>query len=138
MKNYILTNPAHETVGIVINGYAQLLNDYMWAKHDVIASHIPADANVCSITFVYSTYLDDAVAHPNMFAPTVTFDAEASIPFADDLIPFLRLPEVTDRLRISERTVHNWIQRGILHPFRMAARTDWCFPAGEIARLLKR
>jgi excisionase family DNA binding protein len=47
---------------------------------------------------------------------------------------FLTVSDAADLLRVSERTVREWIHRGHLRAVRAGARGAWRIPHAEIAR----
>jgi len=132
----IIKNHSGDTVGIITGCSAQLDYSYSWAKHSELGEYLPAA--VKSITFVNTNWLAAVIAKPTQLTNVTGIEGEVSIPDPDFFVPALSVKGVQAKFGISERTVYNWIAKGVLHPYRIGTGGNWRFPAGEVARLLRR
>lgn len=132
----IINNPSGEPVGIIAGCYAQIDSAYTWAKHSELAKYLPSEVD--SITFVNHNWLMEIVEKPTRLAAVTGVSGEITIPDPNFFVPALTVKDVQARFRISERTVYNWIAKGVLNPYRIGTGGNWRFPAGEVARLLRR
>lgn len=132
----IIQNHSGDTVGIITGCYAKLDHSYSWAKHSELVEYLPAA--VISITFVNAHWIASVIAKPSQLTNVTGIEGEVSIPDPDFFVPALTLKDVQAKFSISERTVYNWIAKGFLHPYRIGTGGNWRFPAGEVARLLRR
>jgi excisionase family DNA binding protein len=132
----IIKNHSGDPVGIITGCYAQLDHSYTWAKHSELGEYLPAA--VKSIKFVNANWLAAVIATPTQLTNVTGIEGEVSIPDPAFFVPALTLKDVQAKFSISERTVYNWIAKGVLHPYRIGTGGNWRFPAGEVARLLRR
>jgi excisionase family DNA binding protein len=132
----IIKNHSGETVGIIAGCYALLDPSYTWAKHSELVEYLPAA--VKSITFFSANWLASVIATPTQLTNVTGIEGEVCIPDPDFFVPSLTVKDVQAKFSISERTVYNWVAKGVLNPYRIGTGGTWRFPAGEVARLLRR
>lgn len=132
----IITNHSGDTVGIIAGCYALLDPSYTWAEHSELGEYLPAA--VKSITFFDADWLASVIAKPTQLTNVTGIEGEVSIPDPDFFVKSLTVKDVQAKFGICERTVYNWIAKGVLHPHRIGTGGNWRFPAGEVARLLRR
>lgn len=132
----IIKNHSGDPVGIIAGCYALLDPSYTWAKHSELGEYLPAA--VKSITFLDANWIASVIARPTQLTNVTGIEGEVSIPDPAFFVPALTLKDVQTKFGICERTVYNWIAKGVLNPYRIGTGGNWRFPAGEVARLLRR